>query len=122
MAEAQLTLEAAPPAYDQQQNANVTIDPPNRQLIDANATNTPLAQSGLGAIGDYISHLVCVVATAATAQVQVKDGSGTAFTVLPNSPGGGIGTYTIPSLGASRLGAWQISTGAGVTVIARGRF
>ena len=122
MATAQLTLEAAPPAYDQPQNANVTIDPPNRQLIIANATNTPLAQSGLGAIGDYISHLVCVVATAATAQVQVKDGSGTAFTVLPNSPGGGIGTYTIPSLGPSLLGAWQISTGAGVTVIARGRF
>ena len=122
MAEAQLSIEAAPAGYDQQQSAITTIDPPNRQVIEALATNTPLAQSGLGAIGDYISHLVCVVATAATAQVQVKDGSGTAFTVLPNSPGGGIGTYTIPSLGASRLGAWQISTGAGVTVIARGRF
>ena len=119
---AQASLEIAPAGYDQQQSAIATIDPPNRQVIEALATNTPLAQSGLGAIGDYISHLVCVVATAATAQVQVKDGSGTAFTVLPNSPGGGIGTYVIPSLGASLLGAWQISTGAGVTVIARGRF
>mgnify|MGYP003494533364 FL=1 len=119
---AQASLEVAPAGYDQQQSAITTIDPPNWQLIAAGATNTPLAQSGLGAIGDYISHLVCVVATAATAQVQVKDGSGTAFTVLPNSPGGDIGTYTIPSLGPSLLGAWQISTGAGVTVIARGRF
>lgn len=122
MSTAELVYEAAPASYDQQQKANVTIDPPSRQVIAPSATNTPLAQSGLGAIGDYISHLICVVDTAATAQVQVKDGSGTAFTVLPNSPGGGIGTYVIPSLGASLLGAWQISTGAGVTVIARGRF
>ena len=122
MSTAELVYEAAPAGYDQQQSANVTIDPPARQVIAPSATNTPLAQSGLGAIGDYISHLVCVVATAATAQVQIKDGSGTAVTVLPNSPGGGIGTYVIPSLGASLLGAWQISTGAGVTVIARGRF
>ena len=122
MSTAELVYEAAPASYDQQQKANVTIDPPSRQVIAPSATNTPLAQSGLGAIGDYISHLICVVDTAATAQVQVKDGSGTAFTVLPNSPGGGIGTYVIPSLGPSLLGAWQISTGAGVTVIARGRF
>lgn len=119
---AQASIDVAPAGYDQQQLAIVTIDPPNRQVVAPSATNTTLAQSGLGAIGDSISHLVCVVATAATAQVQVKDGSGTAFTVLPNSPGGGIGTYTIPSLGPSLLGAWQISTGAGVTVIARGRF
>ena len=122
MSTAELVYEAAPAGYDQQQKSNVTIDPPSRQVIEANVTNRPLAQIGLGAIGDYISHLVCVVSTAATAQVQVKDGSGTAVTVLPNSPGGGIGTYVIPSLGPSLLGAWQISTGAGVTVIARGRF
>ena len=117
-----VVTEGKPAAYDQQQEALVTIDPPNRQLVAAGATNTTLAESGLGAIGDYISHLVCVVATAATAQVQLKDGSGTAFTVLPNNPGAGIGTYVLPSFGASRLGAWQVSTGAGVTVIARGRF
>ena len=119
---AQASIEVAPAGYDQQQSAITTIDPPSRQRIVANASNTPLAQTGLGAIGDYISHLICVVDTAAAAQVQVKDGSGTAFTVLPNSPGGGVGTYVIPSLGPSLLGAWQISTGAGVTVIARGRF
>ena len=114
--------ETAPAGYDQQQLALTTIDPPSRQVIAAGSTDTVLAQSGLGAIGDYISHLIVVVATAATAQVQIKDGSGTAVTVFPNSPGGGIGTYTIPSLGASLAGAWKITTGAGVSVIARGRF
>jgi len=122
MATAQLTIEASPPGYDQQQNANVTIDPQSRQVIAPSAGTVASLWNNPGAIGDYISHLVCDVATAATAQVQVKDGSGTAFTVLPNSPGGGVGTYVIPSLGASLNGAWQISTGAGVTVIARGRF
>ena len=122
MSKAALTYESAPAGYDQQQLALTTIDPPSRQVIAAGSTDTVLAQSGLGAIGDYISHLVVVVATAATAQVQIKDGSGSAVTVFPNSPGGGIGTYVIPSLGASLAGEWKITTGAGVSVIARGRF
>ena len=122
MSKAALTYESAPAGYDQQQLALTTIDPPSMQVIAAGSTDTVLAQSGLGAIGDYISHLVVVVATAATAQVQIKDGSGSAVTVFPNSPGGGIGTYTIPSLGASLVGAWKITAGAGVSVIARGRF
>lgn len=116
------TYETAPAGYDQQQNALMTIDPPARQVIAAGQTDVVLAQSGLGAVGDTISHLIIVVATAATAQVQIKDGAGSAVTVFPNSPGGGIGTYVVPSLGPSLAGAWKISTGAGVSVIARGRF
>jgi len=77
---------------------------------------------GTGAAGDYIHRLVCTVATAATAQVQIKDGSGAAHTVLSNSPGGGIGVYNIEMNVVSRNGAWQVTTGAGVEVLAIGVF
>lgn len=75
-----------------------------------------------GAVGDFLHRLIIVVATAATAQVQIKDGSGPAITVLPNSPGGGVGTYVIELNIVSTSGAWKVTTGAGVSVIAIGRF
>lgn len=77
---------------------------------------------GTGAAGDYLEHLVITVATAASAQVQIKDGSGSAYTVLPNSPGGGIGVYVVPIKACSTSGAWKVTTGAGSTVLAAGHF
>lgn len=90
------------------------------ETVAASQTNQVLGSTG--AAGDYLGKLICVVATAATAQVQIKDGSESAVTVLPNSPGSGIGTYTILVGAKSRSGAWQVTTGAGVSVIAVGAF
>jgi hypothetical protein len=42
--------------------------------------------------------------------------------VFPNSPGGGVGTYTIPLGLTSKDGPWFVTTGAGVSVIAIGVF
>lgn len=95
----------------------------NYQSVAASATNTALAQSG-GGKGSILRSLVLVVSTAATATVSIKDGSNTAIVVFPNSPGGGIGTYNV-AFGEgirSTSGAWQITTGAGVAVIAVGQF
>lgn len=73
-----------------------------------------------GAIGDYLHRLICVV-TGTGSQVQIKDGSGTAFTVLPTGITS-IGTFVVPIGMKSTLGAWQVSTGANVTVVAVGAF
>lgn len=80
------------------------------------------ALGATGAVGDLLHRLIIVVATAASAQVQIKDGSGSAITVLPNSPGGGIGTYSVEFNIRSLSGAWKVTTGAGSSVIAVGRF
>lgn len=86
------------------------------------ASQTDQVLGATGASGDYLTRLICVVATAATAQVQIKDGAGSAITVLPNSPGGGVGTYTI-EIGLKATGAgWKVTTAAGVSVIAVGDF
>lgn len=86
------------------------------------ASQTTQALGATGAIGDYLDRLIIVAATAATAQVQIKDGADAAITIFPNSPGSGIGTYVLPIGMRSRTGAWQITTGAGCSVIAVGNF
>lgn len=86
------------------------------------ASQTTQTIGATGAVGDYLEGILCVVATAATAQVQIKDGSNAAITVFPNSPGAGIGSYYIPLGLTSVQGAWQVTTGAGVSVIAMGDF
>jgi len=86
------------------------------------ASQTDQALGPAGAAGDYLEHLICVVATAATSSVDLQDGAGTAFNVLPANVGEGIGTYVIPIKAHSRTGAWSVTTGAGVSVFASGNF
>lgn len=76
----------------------------------------------VGAAGDYLERLVITVATAATAAVSIKDGTGSAISIMPNSPGGGIGVYVVDIGAVSTNGAWKVTTGAGSTVLAVGRF
>lgn len=86
------------------------------------ASQTDQVMGATGKIGDYIEGLIIVVATAATSAVSIKDGSGSAVSVFPNSPGGGVGTYNVALGMRSRAGAWSVTTGAGCSVIAVGNF
>ncbi len=93
------------------------------ETVAASASDQILGATG--AVGDYLEGVLCVVATAATSQVQIKDGNGSAITVLPNAVGAGIGTYYVP-LGLVTANAttpgWKITTAAGVSVIGTGKF
>jgi len=78
-----------------------------------------------GAKGDYLHRLICTVTTAATGNVVIVDGSGTGIlthTVLPASAGTGINVYNIEVNAVSADGAWKVTTGAGVEVMAVGIF
>lgn len=86
------------------------------------ASQTDQAMGPTGGSGDFLEGLLCVVSTAATSQVQIKDGSGSAITVLPNAVGPGVGSYYVPINAASTSGAWKVTTAAGVAVFATGRF
>jgi hypothetical protein len=72
--------------------------------------------------GDNLERLIITVNIAATAIVQVQDGSDAAITIMPNSPGGGIGVYVVTLDMISKSGKWTIIVGAGSTVVAVGRF
>jgi len=89
------------------------------------ASSSAQVLGGTGAIGDYIHRLVCTVSTALTSTVQIIDGTGAGIlthTVLPAAVGGGIGVYNIELNAVSANGAWKITTGAGVEVMAIGIF
>jgi hypothetical protein len=85
------------------------------------ASQTAQVLGGTGATGDYLHRLLCTVATAATGNVIIVDGA-FSHTILPASPGSGIGQYNIEINAISRNGAWKITTGAGVEVLAIGIF
>jgi hypothetical protein len=91
------------------------------QTVAASQTDAALGGSSIN-VGDFLERLICVVATAATSAVSIKDGAGSSISILPNNVGGGVGTYPIPVGLQSRTGKWTVTTGAGVSVIAVGRF
>lgn len=77
-----------------------------------------------GASGDRISHIVIIPATKSPGAVTIKDGAGSAITVFAG------GTDSLASLASfpimlgmvSSAGAWSVTTGADVSVIAVGKF
>ena len=86
------------------------------------ASQTAQVLGGTGAAGDYIHRLACTVSTAATGTVSILDGASFSHLLLPALPGAGIGQYDIELNVRSRNGAWKITTGAGVEVLAVGIF
>lgn len=83
------------------------------------ASQTAQALGGTGAQGDYISHLIVTVATAATGTVALLDNATSIPITAANTP---IGVYNVKLGMRSASGAWKITTGAGATVIAVGDF
>lgn len=84
------------------------------------ASQTDQVMGPVGAAGDVLERLIISVATAATGTVSIKDGTGSAIVITAaNTP---IGVYTVTLGIRSAGGAWKVTTGAGVTVLACGRF
>ena len=88
------------------------------------ASQTAAVLGATGAAGDYLDTVVISPAIAACGLVSILDGSTTVYTF----PGGGTTaltdcrSFSIPVKAVSSTGAWKITTGASVSVIANGRF
>jgi len=78
------------------------------------ATRTPSTQ--------FLSHLVIIPETTAAGTVAIKDGSDTAVNVFVAGTLSNLQTFVIPLRMMNITGAWQVTTGANVHVIAVGRF
>lgn len=88
------------------------------ETVAASQTDQVLGPNG--AAGDILEQLVVTVATAATGTVSIKDGSGSAIPITAaNTP---IGVYNVELGAKSVSGAWKVTTGAGASAIAVGRF
>lgn len=85
------------------------------------ASQTDQVLGSTGAKGDLLERLIISVATAATSTVSIKDIGGSAIVITAaNTP---IGVYSVEIGAKSFAGAgWSVTTGAGATVIAVGKF
>lgn len=104
-------------------NINPPVSGENRyseQYETVAISQSDQALGASGAVGDVLSRLIVSVATSATGTVSIKDGGGSAIAITPaNTP---IGVYSVDIGAQSVAGAWSVTTGAGATVIAIGRF
>ena len=88
------------------------------------ASQTDQALGVTGALGDYLGGLLVIPATTSPGQVSIKDGSGSSIIVFTG--GASSVSNLVPfniGLGIlSAAGAWSVTTGASVSVIAMGNF
>lgn len=99
--------------------------PFNNDYETVAASQSNVVLGGNGALGDVIQYLEIVPVAATVGTVSLKDGSDSAFVVY----GGGLisadvrgTTIKIPLNIRSRVGAWQVTTGVSLSVVAVGRF
>lgn len=83
------------------------------------ASQTAQVLGTAGSVGDFISRLIITVGTAATSTVDLLDNATSIPIMAANTA---IGVYTVELGMRSASGAWKVTTGAGVTVIAVGCF
>jgi hypothetical protein len=70
----------------------------------------------------YLSHLLIIPAAADAGDVLIQDGSDTAITVFYTGTLPSLVPFSVPIKAVNKTGAWQVTTGASVSVIAIGRF
>jgi len=73
---------------------------------------------GQGQRGDVLVGLVIVPHSLMPGKVEIRDGGDFAVTVFEGGPIATLHPFSMSLQMKSRSGAWQVSTGAGVTVIA----
>lgn len=90
----------------------------------AAAQTDSVIQSSTGATGDYLDGILVIPATTAPGVVTIKDNA----TSLIAYPGGGttalltLTPFWIKVGAVSRSGAWKVTTGNNVSILATGRF
>lgn len=75
-----------------------------------------------GAAGDILEHLVLVPAATNAGTVAIKDGTGSAINVFVTGTLADLKPIIIPIGAKSLTGAWKVTTGASISVIAVGQF
>lgn len=94
----------------------------NYETVAASQSDQTLGATG--AQGDYLSHLLLVPASVDAGAVSIKDGSGSAITIFEGGTGslGSLVPMTVAISAVSGSGAWKVTTGADISVVAFGIF
>lgn len=93
------------------------------ETVAASQTDQVLGENG--AERDELVGLLIVPANTSPGAVSIKDGDGSAITVFTGGAASvsSLVPFFVPTvLAASKTGAWKVTTGADVSVIAFGKF
>lgn len=88
------------------------------------ASQTDQVLGTAGAVGDYLKFLLVIPASLDPGVVQIQDGNGTAITVFAGGTDSvsSLIPFAVPVEALSVTGAWSVTTGAAVSVLATGTF
>lgn len=86
------------------------------------ASQSDQALGATGAAGDFLAGLLIVPATTGAGTVSIKDGGGSAINVFVTGTLADLRPIWVPLGMKSAAGAWKVTTGANVSVIAVGKF
>ncbi len=98
-------------------NTPVRIGGEDYETVAASQTAQVLGTTG--SVGDFLGRLIITVGTAATSTVTLLDNAASIPIMAANTA---IGVYVVEIGARSVSGAWKITTGAGATVVAVGKF
>ena len=90
------------------------------ETVAASQTDQTLGVTG--ATGDLLHSLLVVPATTGAGSISIKDGAGGAISVFVAGTLSDLTPFSIGLSIVSTAGAWSVTTGANVSVIACGRF
>lgn len=110
-----------PPIVDKRGRLHVSDGSGDYVTVAASQTDKVLGTSTNATIGDFLHHLVIVPGTTSPGAVSIKDGSGSSISIFV----GGTTTvqpWVVEIKAYSTGGAWSVSTGTNVTVLAVGNF
>jgi hypothetical protein len=97
-------------------------EPPHTDYELVAASQSTQVLGPIGGQGDVLEMLIIVPEAVTAGTVAIKDGSGSAINVFVTGTLPDLKTIVIPIGARSAQGAWQVTTGADVHVIAVGRF
>lgn len=88
------------------------------------ASQTDQALGATGATGDLLAGVLIVPASTSPGAVSIKDGAGSAITVFAGGASSlsNLVPFYVPLGVKSAAGAWSVTTGASVSVVAAGNF
>lgn len=95
-----------------------------KQVLGGSSIICTSTEAALGGVGSsYLEHIVIIVTDPTNCNVQVRDGSGSAWYALPNDPAGGVGVYhTAYGILNQSAGGFTVSAAAGSFAIVTGRW
>lgn len=95
----------------------------SRDLVSVAAAQTNAnLQVSAGATGDYLESITIVPAALAAGNVSLKDGAGSAISLFVTGTLADLKPIVIPIKAFSKAGAWNVTTGANVSIVASGSF